>query len=63
MERTILPNNLIKLSSAVGIIDKRTSGVHSVVVCSNKKEKFFEEVVIEEPVVVTPKRTRKKTSA
>ena len=47
MSKTLLPNNLIQLTSNVGILDVRTNIIHSIVICDEKKEKFYKEFAIE----------------
>ena len=44
MNREILPNGKIHLTSDIGIMDIRTEVVHSEVVCKEKNEKYFVEV-------------------
>lgn len=58
MTRTVLENGKIRLTSTVGIIDKRTNAKHHDVICSEKNERYFEEVVVETP----KKKTRTKKS-
>ena len=47
MEREVLPNGFIKLTSNVGILDVRTSTIHSIAICDERTEKFFKEFAIE----------------
>lgn len=58
MIRTVLENGKIRLTSQVGIVDKRTNSTHYDVICSDKNERYFEEVVIETP----KKKSRSKKS-
>lgn len=43
LNREVLANGNIRLSSPKGIIDSRTDSVYSVVVCKPNKEKYFKE--------------------
>ena len=47
LNREVLPNGMIRLTSPLGIVDIRNNGVHYDVVCSPKKEKYFREVTAE----------------
>ena len=51
LNREVLPNGMIRLTSPLGIVDIRNNGVHYDVVCSPKKEKYFREVVANEGVM------------
>lgn len=44
LNREVLPNGMIRLTSPLGIVDIRNNGVHYDVVCSPQKEKYFHEV-------------------
>jgi len=44
MNREVLPNGKIHLTSDIGIIDIRTEVIHSEVICKDKNEKYFREV-------------------
>ena len=44
MNREVLPNGKIHLTSDIGIMDIRTEVVNSEVVCKEKNEKYFKEV-------------------
>ena len=44
MNREVMPNGKIHLTSDVGVIDIRTDNIYSEVVCKDKNEKYFREV-------------------